>query len=289
MPPLNPNGRVIVFDLETNGLPESPKFGEYYPPSELHRYRTARVVQWSWALYEPNGTLIREEDHLIIPNTSEFRIMNSEIHGITETMAKTNGKPFETVLALWKDSVDKATTIVGHNVNFDKYVLLSELHRRNFLDEANAMTSDKTWVCTMDRAKSLCGLKARNKLKPPKLRELMHALGIEEERGRTFHNSRDDVYYTAKCYFAEQVLKNPVPKMYEGKYSGKTYEAILNLDRPYAVNAAAVCKVRKLYSSPLRKLSNWVTQQAKTDPVLKGEIAQKETEIRNMNVVNYQS
>jgi DNA polymerase III epsilon subunit-like protein len=289
MPPFNPNGRVIVFDLETNGLPESPKFGEYYPPSELNRYRTARVVQWSWALYEPDGTLIKEEDHLITPNTAEYRIMNSEIHGITEAMAKANGKPFETVLALWKDSVDKATTLVGHNVNFDKYVLLSELHRRNFLPEANTLTSDKTWICTMDRAKALCGLKARNKLKPPKLCELMHALGIDEEKGRTFHNSRDDVYYTARCYFAEQVLKNPCPKMYEGKYAGKTYEAILSLDRAYAVHAAAVCKVRKLYSSPLRKLSNWVTLRAKTDPILKAEIAQKEQEIRNMSAIQYQS
>jgi hypothetical protein len=113
----------------------------------------------------------------------------------------------------------------------------------------------------------------------------MHALGIEEEAGRTFHNSRDDVYYTARCYFAEQVLKNPCPKMYEGKYAGQTYESILTLDRSYAVHAAAVCKVRKLYSSPLRKLSNWVTLRAKTDPILKEEIARKEQEIRNMNIV----
>lgn len=276
-----PKGRTIIFDLETNGLPETPKFGEFFPPTDLAKYRTARIVQWSWALYEPDGTLIREEDHLIKPNTAEYRIMNHEIHGITEAMAREKGKTFDEVLNIWSKSVNEATTLVGHNVNFDKYILLSELHRRNFPEDA-ANLEKKEWICTMERAKVLCGLRARNKLKPPKLRELMHALGIEEESNRTFHNSRDDVYYTAKCYFAEQILKNSCPKMYEGKHAGLTYEQILNADREYAVHSAAVCNVRKLYTSPLRKLSNWVNTLAKTDPILKAEIAAKVDQIRQM-------
>ena len=276
-----PKGRVIVFDLETNGLPDCPKFGVFYPPTELDKYRTARIVQWSWALYEPDGTLLKEEDHFIKPNTAEYRILNHEIHGITETMAREKGKSFDEVLALWKPYVDDSTTIVGHNVNFDKHVLCSELHRRGYPNDVTTLLS-KDWHCTMERGTTLCGLKARNKAKPPKLKELMHALGINEEPNRPFHNSKHDVYYTAKCYFSEQVLKNSCPKMYDGKYSGLTYEEILALDRPYAVNAAAVCNVRKLYQSPLRKLSNWVKEMSKGDQLLTAEILAKEQEIRNM-------
>jgi hypothetical protein len=134
----------------------------------------------------------------------------------------------------------------------------------------------------MDRAKTLCGLKARNKLKPPQLRELMHALGIKEELGRAFHNSKHDVYYTAKCYFAEQVLINPCPKMYDGQYKGKTYEEILVLDRNYSIYAAASCNVHKLYNSPIRKLANWVNDKAKTDLQLAEDIKIKMTEIRSL-------
>jgi DNA polymerase III epsilon subunit-like protein len=174
--------------------------------------------------------------------------------------------------------------MVGHNVNFDKHVLLSELIRRDYVEEAQTL-EEKRWICTMERAKTMCGLKARNKLKPPKLAELMHALGIVEEPGRSFHNAKHDVYYTAKCYFAEQVVKNSCPKMYEGKYAGKTYEEILVLDRPYAINALAVCNVRKLYTSPLRKLSNWMKERVKTDPVMKAEVDVKEKEIREMTAM----
>jgi hypothetical protein len=110
----------------------------------------------------------------------------------------------------------------------------------------------------------------------------MHALGVDEEPGRSFHNSKHDVYYTAKCYFAEQVVKNNCPKMYEGKHAGKTYEEILASDRAYAVHAHAVCLVRKLYNSPLRKLSNWIKDKVKTDAGLKAEVDLKAKEIREM-------
>jgi DNA polymerase III epsilon subunit-like protein len=277
-------GRVIVFDLETNGLPETPSFGKYHPPSDLSKYRTARIVQWSWALYEADGTLVQEEDHIIRPNPAEYRIMNAEFHGITDAKARVQGKAFEDVLKIWVSHLETATTMVGHNVNFDKHVLLSELIRREYNADAQTLEG-KIWICTMERAKAMCGLKARNKLKPPKLAELMHALGIVEEAGRSFHNAKHDVYYTAKCYFAEQVVKNSCPKMYEGKYAGKTYEEILVLDRPYAINALAVCNVRKLYTSPLRKLSNWMKELVKTDPVMKAEVDAKEKEIREMTSV----
>jgi len=274
------SSRVIVFDLETTGLPQTPSFGKYYPPSELSRYNTSRIVQWSWSIHETDGTLICEEDHIVKSNPAEYRILNPQFHGITEEISRVRGKPFEEVLAIWKKGLESATTIVGHNVGFDRHVLLSELHRRGHTEVA-ALMEQKEWVCTMERGKTLCGLRASNKLKPPKLRELMHALGVKEESGRAFHNSKHDVYYTAKCYFAEQVLVNPCPIMYDGKHVGKTYEYILEHDRPYAVHAHAVCNVRKLYDSPLRKLSNWIKTKVATDPALAAEIKAKEEMIRN--------
>jgi len=278
--PITPDGRVIVFDLETNGLPETPSFGTYYPPEELHRYRMSRIVQWSWSFHEPDGTLIAEEDHIIKPNLAEYRILNEQFHGITETIARVRGKTFEEIMEKWTSHLKDATTIVGHNVNFDKHVLMSELHRRGYPDLAKILLTKK-WVCTMERGKQLCGLKARNKLKPPKLCELMHALGIKEEVGRAFHNSKHDVYYTARCYFSEQVAVNNCPKMYDGQHAGKTYEEILTVDRAYAVHSAAACNVHKLYNSPIRKLSNWLNDKAKKDSSLAEEIKNKTEEIRN--------
>lgn len=272
-------GNVIVYDLETNGLPDTPKFGVYYPPEDLEKYKSSRIVQWSWSYHEADGTTLAEEDHIVKPNLAEYRILNERFHGITENIARIKGKPFEDAMEVWKHHLSNATTIVGHNVNFDKHVLLSELHRRGYPELAAEMLK-KRWICTMERATKLCGLKARNKLKPPKLCELMHALNIKEEVGRAFHNSKHDVYYTAKCFFAEQVLVNPCPRMYDGQHSGKTYEEIFTKDRAYAVQSAASCNVHKLYDSPIRKLSNWVNDLAKKDPILSQEIKDKEVVIR---------
>jgi len=277
--PHTPMGKVIVYDLETNGLPETPSFGKYYNPEELHRYKMSRIVQWSWSLHEPEGTTIVEEDHVVKPNLAEYRILNERFHGITENIARIRGKPFEEIVEVWKTHLAQVTTIVGHNVNFDKHVLLSELYRRGYPDVAKTMM-EKEWICTMERATKLCNLKARNKLKPPKLCELMHALNIKEEVGRAFHNSKHDVYYTARCFFAEQILINPCPKMYDGQHAGKTYEDIYVQDRPYAVQAAAACNIHKLYDSPIRKLANWVNDKAKADPVLRLEIIDKEAVIK---------
>ena len=114
----------------------------------------------------------------------------------------------------------------------------------------------------------------------------MHALGVKEEAGRAFHNSKHDVYYTAKCYFAVQVLVNPCPIMYEGKHAGKTYEYILEHDRVYAVQSYAVCNVRKLTTaSPLKALANWLKARVAADLVLAAEVSAKETEIRNAGIV----
>lgn len=273
-------GCVIVFDLETTGLPQCPSFGKYYPPTELSRYNASRIVQWSWSLHAADGTPLEDEDHIVKPNLAEYRIKNQQFHNITEAIATARGKPFDEILELWLKAMAKADTIVGHNVGFDRHVLLSELHRRGHTEVATQL-EQKQWICTMERGKQLCGLKSANKLKPPKLRELMHALGVTEEPGRAFHNSKHDVYYTAKCYFAEQVLVNPCPIMYDGKHAGKTYEHILTHDRAYAVHSHAVCNVRKLTTaSPLKALSNWLKAKAAADPVLAAEVKTKEEEIR---------
>ena len=276
------DGKVIIFDLETCGLPETKglTFGVYPTPSDISKYNNARIVQWSWSLHENDGSSVLDEDYIIKPNFDEFRITNSEIHGITEQKARVQGKPFDEILQKFMTQVGSATTIVAHNVNVDKNVLLSEPYRRSKNTEIEILNT-KIWKCTMERGKVLCGLRASNKLKPPKLKELMHALGIKEEAGRPFHNSKHDVYYTSKCYFAEQVLRNKTPMMYEGKHTGKTYEEILKEDRMYAVLAHAACNVHKLYNSPIRKLSNWVKTQIPSDPALLEEVKKKEEEIRN--------
>jgi hypothetical protein len=39
-----PEGKVLVFDLETTGLPTTPSFGTYYPPTELDKYKTRQYL-----------------------------------------------------------------------------------------------------------------------------------------------------------------------------------------------------------------------------------------------------
>jgi DNA polymerase III epsilon subunit-like protein len=182
----------LILDLETSGLPDTIKFGVFYDPKELQHYENSRIIEIGFRAYIDEDD-INDLSCLIIPdNNKNFEIKNSAIHGIsTESLLK-EGKKLSKVLSKLEKFLDKTDTIIGHNIQFDINILLSECYRINNLSLVSKIKSKKI-VCTMQLGKALM-----KQWKNPKLTELYKFLfkeNIEQQ-----HRALDDVILCVQCY-----------------------------------------------------------------------------------------
>ena len=119
--------QYIAFDFETSGLPKGRK-----PVTQetLGQYDTCRAVSLSAARFSSKGRLVDTFDAMVYPEDFEISPGSVAIHGITEDMAKSNGRPFIQVFTDFMTFIGPRTkTLVAHNAKFDTNVLRSEMLR----------------------------------------------------------------------------------------------------------------------------------------------------------------
>ena len=185
---------VIVFDTETTGLPQ----GWNTPPTESDKY--PHIVQISYMLYDTNlDKTVACEDHIINLSASvDLPIESVRIHGITRARMKSKGIPIEHALDDFEEALAEADLVVGHNVRFDKNMVLAEAHRCG-----RPLTfAKKDEYCTMLNGVEECKIKKEGKsqFKYPNLSELYSHFFGEMPRG--VHDSMADVVYTLRCFLA---------------------------------------------------------------------------------------
>jgi DNA polymerase III epsilon subunit-like protein len=186
----------LFLDLETTGLPQTISFHKYYDYKELEKYENARIVSICIYLYDDQGVIIKKFYSLIKPNN--FEVKNSEIHGLTYEMLHNEGKEWFEIIEEIRNLILESKLIIGHNVNFDKNVLCSELYRNNYHSLANILIQKETY-CTMINGKNVTKIKNKYDYKYPKLSELFTHLFKEEIQNS--HNAEYDVINCARCYF----------------------------------------------------------------------------------------
>lgn len=170
---LKMDGTVIIFDLETTGLPsrDGLRFGQYHSHTDTSKYDDARIVQISYMVCDNDLNRMSMQDALINSH-GKFKITNSSIHGITDERSQAEGEDFDAVIQRFRISLRGATTLMAHNADFDVNVLKAELFRRGNLDLLQEICTKRV-VCTMKACKSV--VKALNvymRPKFPSLREL---------------------------------------------------------------------------------------------------------------------
>lgn len=203
--------RVLVFDTETTGLPQT----KIINPDTLHLW--PHIVQFSYIIYELknnviiklNDNIIKLQEGIIIPEES------IKIHGITNEICYNLGiNKIDAFNSFFEDlkNVDK---IVGHNIIFDINMLKVELLRiiytnksinednRIYRDYLFAITNFKNIYCTLQNSIVLCNIKVISKygkpyLKYPKLIELHEKLF--NTTPNNLHNSLNDILVTLRCY-----------------------------------------------------------------------------------------
>ncbi len=178
----------LFFDTETAGLPKD------YNALTHWLKNWPRLVQLSWITTDEDCNILSENDYIIYPDGFTIPEDAVRLHGITTEFAKEKGKPIKEVIDKFMEDFNAATTIVGHNNDFDKKIIGAELIRLG----QNDIMSSKEALCTMKGSVDYCKIPSSHGYKWPKLQELHKKLfGFEFEDA---HNSLSDVKATLKCF-----------------------------------------------------------------------------------------
>jgi len=204
--------RVLVFDTETTGLPET----KIINPDTLNLW--PHIVQFSYVVYDtslndikPHDSVVKVNENVIIPEES------IKFHGITNKIAKRKGENLGLIFSGFFDQLVNADVLVGHNISFDinmiKIELLRLIYSANVAENEKSiykynlylLTNFKNICCTCSSKESieLCNIKVLDRsgkpyLKYPKLFELHDKLF--QCVPNNLHNSLIDILVTLRCF-----------------------------------------------------------------------------------------
>ena len=154
--------KILIFDTETTGLPERNS-----SINETHKW--PHILQLSYILFDQcnNQLLTYSNDYILIPPTVEITEKSQSIHNISREMCNKNGKSIREVLNRFNICLQKANIIVGHNISFDKRMIMVECARNHipqyFTYYSFGDKIQKPEYCTMKLSTELCKLPYKSK------------------------------------------------------------------------------------------------------------------------------
>lgn len=182
--------RILFYDTETTGLPGGnvPGCGATHSTSGY-----PRPVQISWIITDELGEELKRSDRFVLPSDFNMPERAAQFNGITNEILRDKGEEEKAVLDDFLTDLFSCDFEVGHNVTFDKNVILARLADLGRKHDYALFFNHKT-VCTMRGSYVWCGLR-----KSPKLMELHKMLFGKEFDGA--HDAMADVTATKDCYF----------------------------------------------------------------------------------------
>jgi len=203
--------RVLVFDTETTGLPQT----KIISPDTLQQWPS--IVQFSYVIYDLSlNDIVESKDYIIkVPESILISEESTKIHGITNEMCASKGILIEKVLNEFFYYLRGVDSIIGHNISFDINMIKTELLRIIYNEkltyeqlnmykyDLHYITHYKNVCCTLQDSIKLCNIQAINKfgkpyLKYPKLIELHQKLF--DSSPNNLHNSFNDILVTLRCF-----------------------------------------------------------------------------------------
>ena len=186
----------LIFDTETTGLPKN--FNAPLTDSD----NWPRMVQIAWQLHAQDGTLLENQDYIIKPEGYDIPFNATRIHGISNKMANEEGRDLAEVLEEFKDVLQKAKVVAGHNIDFDYNIVGAEFYRKGMENVLEKIPS----ADTMELGTEFCQLGGgkNGRYKSPKLVELYEKL--YGEQFDEAHNAAADVNATAQVFF--EMMRN---------------------------------------------------------------------------------
>jgi len=191
--------KVLVFDTETTGLPTEKN------PSIVETQKWPYIVQLSYLYYDTETrTTIDCRDYIIrIPAGVIISPESIAIHKITPEISDDEGVGIKAVLDKFNACLQDCDVVVGHNISFDKRLVMVESIRHKMKQHFTTMGVRKAEYCTMKKNVDVCKIPVTSKegdiyFKYPKLSELHEHLFNTVPKG--LHNAMTDVLACLRCY-----------------------------------------------------------------------------------------
>lgn len=201
---------ILCFDLETTGFPECVKNASgknvYFCPTNNEKYNKSRIVQIGWSTISDFSTeniekcitrgYIRKPIDFTIDNNDK----STQIHKITHEISQTEGYLLSDILNNkgFRHAILNCDYIMGHNILFDIYILMNELHRikhNTLYSKLQYILDNDKYICTCRIAQNL---KTKLGLKAVNLGEVYKFFyGKEQE---DLHNAEVDVSVNLKVF-----------------------------------------------------------------------------------------
>ncbi|HIO15684.1 MAG TPA: PHP domain-containing protein [Flavobacteriales bacterium] len=193
----------LIYDTETTGLPKNWKA----PLTDSENW--PRLVQLAWQLHDAQGKLISRGNRIVKPEGFTIPFQSAKIHGINTERAESEGVILSEVIEEFNKDLERATYVMGHNIEFDINIVGAELHR---LGQSFEVLTGKGSIDSKDEATEFCAIPGGRggKFKWPTLTELYTKLfntGFGDA-----HDAAYDVDATARCFFElckRGVIKRP--------------------------------------------------------------------------------
>ena len=202
--------KILVFDVETTGLPKRNCYNRCYRYDKLSHYDNSRIVQIAWYYtdkYDPEIEIDRQEIKCFIRKPTDFGadVFNKgavETHHITYERALNEGILFRTIMmdhGLVR-ALKNCDIVISHNNEFDINILLSELCRAKCSGILSHLKhTPKQQIDTMKLGVDVCRIIRKNSedYKYPTLNELYHYFhGID---AIDQHDAGGDVMTLLEC------------------------------------------------------------------------------------------
>jgi len=161
---------VLTFDTETTGLFSKSDDIDGQP----------FIIQFSFVVFDMRTFKIQTKfnEYIKIDPSIEIKPKITELTGITKEMCDMNGIHIENALIEFYKAYISCGTLVAHNINFDKKMILIELKRnihRIYLQNPNILSlfndvfnhmSGIEEYCTMNFGKNICNIILEKKKTP---------------------------------------------------------------------------------------------------------------------------
>jgi len=192
--------RILVFDTETTGLPKERN------PSIYQTQQWPFVIQLSYVVYdsELNEVVVLVNDYINIAFDTQISKESQQVHNITREMLN-DGITIKEALHKFNEYSKHSDLIVGHNVSFDKRMIIVEGIRNKI-----NMEMGETY-CTMRNSTEICKIEKINPegekyFKFPTLSELHFHLF--KKIPKNTHNALIDILICLRCYCKIELKKD---------------------------------------------------------------------------------
>ena len=184
--------RVLIFDTETTGLPE-----KYASIRDYEKW--PYIIQLSYIIYDTSNNSIHtiSDNYIKIDKSINISEESEKITGITREILNSKGINIKQALYDFNNALKISDIIVGHNVSFDKQIVMVECFRNkinnNFVRFHGKNIIRKPEYCTCKKSSHLFNNRYQ------KLENLYSNLFNEKPYG--LHNSLIDTIVTFRCYY----------------------------------------------------------------------------------------